>query len=53
MPWDYREAFDGVLRAIKDGRISEAWLDESVLRILKLKYRNFEMEATANADGKN
>lgn len=39
MPWDYREAFDGVLQAVREGRISEARLDESVRRILELKMR--------------
>ncbi len=37
MPWDYREAFDGVLQAVREGRISQSRLNESVLRILKLK----------------
>ena len=37
MPWDYREAFDGVLQAVREGRISSSRLDESVRRILKLK----------------
>ena len=37
MPHDYIEAFDGVLQAVKEGRISEKRLNESVLRILKLK----------------
>ncbi len=36
-PYDYREAFNGILEAVKSGRISEARLDESVMRILKLK----------------
>ncbi len=37
MPWDYREAFDGVLQAVRSGRISEERLDESVRRILRIK----------------
>lgn len=37
MPWDYREAFRGVIEAVKSGRISEARIDESVMRILRLK----------------
>ncbi|MBQ9564623.1 MAG: hypothetical protein IJU98_03445 [Synergistaceae bacterium] len=37
MPWDYREAFDGILQAVRSGRITEARLDESVRRILRLK----------------
>ena len=39
MPYDYREAFDGILEAVKSGRISEARLDESVMRILMLTRR--------------
>ncbi|MBQ7154352.1 MAG: DUF3459 domain-containing protein [Synergistaceae bacterium] len=37
MPQDYREAFDGIVAAIEDGRITEARIDESVNRIMKLK----------------
>ena len=37
MPENYIEAFNGVLAAVKDGSISAARLDESVLRILELK----------------
>ena len=37
MPYDYREAFDGVIEAVKSGRISEARIDESVKRIMRLK----------------
>ena len=36
-PYDYREAFDAVLNAVKSGRISQKRLDESVTRILNLK----------------
>lgn len=37
MPQDLDEAFDGVMSAVNSGEISVARLDESVLRILKLK----------------
>ena len=37
MPYDYVSAFNGVLNAVRSGRISESRLDESVRRILKLK----------------
>ncbi len=37
MPWDFREAFDGIIHAIETGRISEQRLDESVRRILDFK----------------
>lgn len=39
MPYDYREAFDGVLEAVRSGRISETRLNESVMRILTLKQK--------------
>ena len=38
LPYDYVKAYEGVLEAVKSGRISESRLDESVLRILELKY---------------
>lgn len=37
MPQNLDEAFNGVMNAITDGEISMARLDESVLRILKMK----------------
>ena len=37
MPSDFRTAYEGVLQAVKTGRISEARLNESVLRILRFK----------------
>ncbi len=37
MPYDYFEAFDGVLQAVEDGTIPESRIDESVYRILKFK----------------
>ena len=37
MPYDYVEAFEGVLQAVRSGRISEERLNESVMRILNLK----------------
>ena len=37
MPQSYPEAFEGVLAAVEDGRISMERLDESVLRILRFK----------------
>jgi beta-N-acetylhexosaminidase len=36
-PDDYEEAYNGLLEAVRDGRISEARIDESVIRILKAK----------------
>ena len=39
MPYDYKEAFNGVLNAVKSGRITEARINESVMRILKLKQK--------------
>lgn len=37
MPQNLDEAFDGVINAVTDGEISMARLDESVMRILRLK----------------
>ena len=37
MPYDYTEAFDGVMAAVEAGELSEERIDESVSRILKLK----------------
>lgn len=37
MPYDYFEAFDGVVRAVEDGRIPEERIDESVGRVLRFK----------------
>lgn len=37
MPYGYKEAFDFVLGAVLDGRLSEKRLDESIERIKKLK----------------
>ena len=39
MFYDYKAAFNGVKDAVADGTISQARLDESVLRILDLKMR--------------
>ena len=40
-PHDYAESFNAVLEAVRSGRISQARINESVLRILKLKYREW------------
>ncbi|MBR2699026.1 MAG: glycoside hydrolase family 3 protein [Clostridia bacterium] len=37
MPSSLISAFDGVVAAVEDGRISEGRIDESVLRVLRLK----------------
>ena len=37
MPYDYFEAFDGVVKAVESGMIPESRIDESVYRILKFK----------------
>ena len=37
MPEDFHEAYNGLLFAVQDGTISEARIDESVLRILNAK----------------
>ena len=38
MPMDLRDAFDGVMDALEDGTLTQARIDESVLRILAVKY---------------
>ncbi|MBQ8092798.1 MAG: glycoside hydrolase family 3 protein [Clostridia bacterium] len=37
LPYDYQEAFDGMVAAVQDGTIPESRVDESVIRILKMK----------------
>ncbi len=37
MPYEYFEAFDGVVQAVEDGTIPESRIDESVYRILRFK----------------
>lgn len=39
MPYNYKQAFDGVLSAVENKTISESRLDESVRRILSLKQK--------------
>ena len=41
MPYDYIEAFEAILEAVKSGRISQERLDYSVQKILRLKYAKF------------
>lgn len=38
MPENTQEAFDGIIKAVNEGTISEERIDESVKRILSLKY---------------
>lgn len=38
MPYDYFEAFDGVVQAVENGVIPESRIDESVYRVLSFKY---------------
>ena len=37
LPYDYFEAFDGVVRAVEAGEIPESRIDESLYRVLKFK----------------
>ena len=39
-PGDYRRAYDAVLEAVRSGRIPEERIDESLLRIIRLKIVN-------------
>ena len=45
MPENFQEAFQGILDAVKNGRLAEQRIDESVLRILTVKLR-LEQEGT-------
>ncbi len=38
MPKSLRSAFNGILAAVKNGKLTEERIDESVLKILKVKY---------------
>lgn len=40
MPEDFKMAYEGVLQAVKDGKISEARIDDSLTRIYRIKYKN-------------
>ena len=44
MPYDYFEAFDGVVQAVESGVIPESRIDESVYRILKFKMENMGVQ---------
>ena len=39
-PGNYNKAYEAVLKAVKSGRISEERIDESVLRIIRMKMVN-------------
>ena len=38
-PGDFEAAYDGIMEAVKSGRISEERIDESVLRIIRMKLK--------------
>jgi len=38
MPEDYKVAYSAVLQAVKDGTISEERINDSLLRIYRIKY---------------
>jgi beta-N-acetylhexosaminidase len=38
-PADWRSCYDGIMEAVKSGRLSERRIDESVARIVRLKER--------------
>lgn len=40
MPENFQEAYDGLLKAVQDGTISEERIDESLMRIYRVKYRD-------------
>ena len=47
MPYQYFEAFDGLVEAVEKGEISESRIDESVYRILRFKRDRMGGAATA------
>lgn len=44
MPYQYTEAFDGLVRAVESGEIAESRIDESVYRILRFKRERMGLE---------
>ena len=44
MPYDYFEAFDGVVQAVESGEIPESRIDESVYRVLAFKQTYLGLE---------
>ena len=50
-PMDFGRAYEGLMEAVKDGRVTQERIDESVLRILrlKLKYRMVEADSINNS----
>ena len=42
LPYVYKEAFNGIKEAVLNGEISEARINESVYRILLMKFRHFD-----------
>ena len=61
-PGDFQKSYNGILKAVQDGEITEERINQSVERILKMKYRNVidyeevsgandeELEATDSVD---
>lgn len=39
-PGDFKKSYSGLLQAVKDGEITEERINESVVRILKMKYKD-------------
>ena len=44
LPYVYTEAFDGLKEAVLNGEISESRIDESVSRILLMKFKHFDFK---------
>lgn len=44
MPEDYKVAYDAVLQAVKEGTISEERINDSLLRIYRIKYAHMKPE---------
>ena len=45
MPADFQTAYEGLINAVYEGRVSEERIDESVLRILQVKRKMREMSS--------
>lgn len=49
VPGDFKKSYNGLLKAVEDGEITEERINESVERILKMKYKNVLNYASEDA----
>jgi hypothetical protein len=45
MPLHYQQAFDGVVRAVEEGRLTEERIDASVARVQTLRERKKHLQS--------